>query len=200
LKLWLEDVNLFLAKQQTGEAKQRWRAAGERKVYIVLELCYSEMDKLMFNSPLMKSLGDQVTVTVTELLTYEQFANNTNETISCEKRYNKIDPVTCEGLYFWAEFNVGFTGHTMDDLLRIWSEEADAAIGAKSHGVILDLWKCVGMRRVHALLNFDNIEKLDKMSFDLPIMKKNGENVDLKIKPVVRFETLAEHLTKGICS
>ena len=100
------------------------------------------------------------------------------------------------GCIFGGEFNVNYTGHSLDHFLRIWSEEAAAALGAKSKGIVVDLWKCVGMRRVHALLNFDSIEDLDAMSFALPIMQKNGNNVDLKIKALTKFDSFADRLNK----
>jgi muconolactone D-isomerase len=43
---------------------------------------------------------------------------------------------------------------SQQDLFAIWAEEADAALGAKEAGVVVDLWKCVGERRV-LLINSD---------------------------------------------
>jgi len=197
LKILLEDVNYYLEEQKAGRAKQLWKSAGERKFFIIIEKSSEEMDTMMFTSPLIKKLGDQVKVKVTELIRYEAFANNMNNLIKQDKIYQVTEPVERTGLYFWGEFNVGYTGHTLEDLLRIWCEEAEAALGAKGTGLVVDLWKCVGMRRVHALFNFDSIEQLDEItSFGLPIVQQNGDNVDLKIKPVRSFCSLAEHLKK----
>lgn len=49
------------------------------QVFIVIEETASELDKLLFSTPLMKTMGDQVTVKVTSLLGYEAFTNNLNE-------------------------------------------------------------------------------------------------------------------------
>ena len=44
-------------------------------------------------------------------------------------------------LLFHAEYPAGMS---QQELLAIWAEEADAALGAKQAGVVVDLWKCVG--------------------------------------------------------
>ena len=81
--------------------------------------------------------------------------------------------------------------------MSIWCEEAAKAIGAKRAGVIVDIWKAVGMRRVHCLLRFDSPDVLDNtLSFALPIMQQNGSNVKINVKPLRGFHTLAEHLRK----
>ena len=45
------------------------------------------------------------------------------------------------------------SGMTQEDLFKIWSEEAEAALGAKKKGIVLDLWKVVAQRKVRSLLN-----------------------------------------------
>merc|ERR1712226_1205977 len=49
LKLWLEDVQFYLSKHASGEVKQLWKVAGERKCFIVIEQSTNEMDKMMFS-------------------------------------------------------------------------------------------------------------------------------------------------------
>ena len=198
LKIWLEDVNFYLDEEKAGRAKQLWKSAAERKVYIVIERDADEMDKMMLETPLMKKLGNQVKLKVTKLLTYEKFATNLNTLISSDVKYESAEPMKRKGMYFWAEINIDYAGHTLDDFLHIWSEEAASAIRAKSKGIVVDLWKCVGIRRVHALLNLDSNEHLDEMCFDLPLMKMNGNNVDIKIKALTRFDRFADHLKKTI--
>ncbi len=80
-------------------------------------------------------------------------------------------------------------------MVSLWCKEAAAAIGAKGAGVIVDLWKAVGMRRIHCLVRLDSPEELDNiLSFGLPIMQGNGHNMDLKVNAVRGFDTLADHL------
>lgn len=198
LTTWLEDVKYYLSQRCSGKIKQLWKVVAERKVIIIIDECASELDKMLFSTPLMKKMGDQVKVKVSPLITYEQFANNVNEMISNDTRYEYKEPVKSNGnLYYWAEFNVEYPDQTLQDLLKLWSLEAAAALGAKSKGVAVDLWKCVGQRRVFCLVCFDKPNGFDMMSFGLPIMKGNGNNVDLTGKSVISFEEFAGHLEKS---
>lgn len=54
-------------------------------------------------------------------------------------------------MLFFLDFQVEYgSDMTQQDLFKIWSAEAKVAIGAKESGPIVDLWKCVGERRVIA--------------------------------------------------
>ena len=57
-------------------------------------------------------------------------------------------------------------------LLGVWAEEANAALGAKSAGVVVDLWKVVGERKVLVIGDVETADDLDRILFDLPIMQK----------------------------
>ena len=77
------------------------------------------------------------------------------------------------------------------DLFVIWAEEAEAAVGAKQAGVVVDLWKCVGERRVVAVVNVDGPDTLDRILLDLPIMKLHGQHVQVDVTPLRRYEDFA---------
>lgn len=95
-------------------------------------------------------------------------------------------------MLFHLEFTVAYgAAMTQQDLFAIWAEEADAALGAKGAGVVVDLWKAVGMRKVFAIVNVESADALDQISFDLPIMKKMGQHVDIKVTAVRRYEDFA---------
>ncbi len=52
-------------------------------------------------------------------------------------------------MLFHVDFHVEYGAKmSQQDLFAIWSREAEAALGAKQAGVVVDLWKCVGERRV----------------------------------------------------
>ena len=76
-------------------------------------------------------------------------------------------------------------------LLGIWAEEADAALGAKSAGVVKDLWKVVGERKVLAIVDVESPDALDQILFDLPIMQKMGHHVQVDVKSLRRYEDFA---------
>lgn len=80
---------------------------------------------------------------------------------------------------------------TQGDLFQIWKEEAEVAIGAKTAGVVVDLWKVVGERRVLAIVNVESPDQLDQILFDLPIMKQMGQHVDVQVKSLRRYEDFA---------
>ena len=95
-------------------------------------------------------------------------------------------------MLYHLDFHVEYpAAMSQQDLFTIWSEEADAALGAKAAGVVVDLWKCVGTRRVIAIINVDSPDELDRIIFGLPIMKKMGQHVEVQVTPLRRYEDFA---------
>ncbi|WAR18861.1 hypothetical protein MAR_002463 [Mya arenaria] len=80
---------------------------------------------------------------------------------------------------YWLEISVEYAGKSTSELLEIWSREAVAALTARSSGGHIELWKSVMERKVHMFIAMDPVE-LDKLSFELPIMKENGCNVNIQ--------------------
>ncbi len=95
-------------------------------------------------------------------------------------------------MLYHLEFTIEY-GEDMSqkDLFGIWAEEAGAALGAKEAGVVVDLWKVAGERRVIAILDVDGPDTLDQISFDLPIMKQMGQHMTIKVSPLRRYEDFA---------
>lgn len=100
-------------------------------------------------------------------------------------------------MLFHLDFHVEY-GATMSqqDLFATWSREAESALGAKKAGVIVDLWKCAGERRVIAILDVDGPDTLDEALFGLPIMVEMGQFVDIKVTPLRRYEDFAGTVNK----
>jgi muconolactone delta-isomerase len=95
-------------------------------------------------------------------------------------------------MLYHLDFHVEYPDNmTQQELFAVWSEEADAALGAKQQGVVVDLWKCVGTRRVIAIVDVPTPDVLDQILLDLPIMKKNGQNVQVEVTPLRRYEDFA---------
>lgn len=95
-------------------------------------------------------------------------------------------------MLYLLDFSVGYSADmSQNDLFAIWSEEADAAIGAKDAGVVVDLWKVAGERRVVAVIDVDGPDTVDKILLDLPIMQKMGQHVDVKVSALRRYEDFA---------
>lgn len=103
-------------------------------------------------------------------------------------------------LYF-LDFKVEYSAAmSQQDLFGIWAREADAALGAKQAGVVVDLWKCVGTRRVLAVVNVDGPDTLDQILLDLPIMKEMGQHVQVAVTPLRRYEDFAADVKKRLAA
>ncbi|MHC1559886.1 muconolactone Delta-isomerase [Actinomycetospora sp. C-140] len=100
-------------------------------------------------------------------------------------------------MLFHLDFHVDY-GATMSqqDLFGIWTREAEAALGAKQAGVVVDLWKAAGERRVIAILDVDSHDTLDEICFTLPIMIEMGQFVDITVTALRRYEDFAATVTK----
>ena len=95
-------------------------------------------------------------------------------------------------MLYLLDFHVEYPADmSQNQLFEIWSREADAAFGAKEAGVVVDLWKCVGERRVVAVVQVDSPDTLDQILLDLPIMKEHGQHVDVEVTALRRYEDFA---------
>lgn len=65
------------------------------------------------------------------------------------------------------------------------------ALQAKAVGTVIDLWKCVGSRRVIAIVDVAIPDTLDQILLDLPIMQKMGQRVQVEVTPLRRYEDFA---------
>ena len=83
-------------------------------------------------------------------------------------------------------------------MLGVWAEEANAALGAKSAGVVVDLWKVVGERKVLVIADVETPDDLDRILFDLPIMQKMGHLVQVDVKSLRRYEDCAEDVKERL--
>ena len=102
-------------------------------------------------------------------------------------------------MLFLLDFRVEYpTTMSQQELFSIWVREADTALAAKEAGVVVDLWKCVGSRRVVALVDVDGPDALDRVLLDLPIMKEHGQHVHVEVTPLRRYEAFAEDLRKRL--
>ena len=196
LAIWLQEAHAGMDALESGLAKQLWKIVGERKAILVVDLDSDVLDKLLMELPLMKLLGNQVDLKVTALRPYEKFATDVNSLIQKEKKHDILDTVKRDGLFYWLEFNVEYKGMDLMELLRIWSEEANAALGAKKEGIIVDIWKCVGMRRIHCIICVDSPDDLDNITFTLPIMKQMGNNVNVLVKSLRKYDSFFADLKK----
>ena len=84
------------------------------------------------------------------------------------------------------------------EFFSVLLKEADTALSAKKAGIIIDVWKCVGMRRVVVIVNVDGPDMLDQLLIDLPIMKELGQHVHVDVTSLRRYEDWASDLKKRL--
>jgi len=102
-------------------------------------------------------------------------------------------------MLYLLDFHIEYPAKmSQKDLFAIWAREADAALGAKSAGIIVDLWKCVGTRRVVVVINVDGPDTLDQILMDLPIMKEHGQHMHVDVTPLRRYEDFAADVKKRL--
>jgi muconolactone D-isomerase len=102
-------------------------------------------------------------------------------------------------MLYHADFHIEYPGSmSQKDFFSIWAHEAKAALGAKKAGLVIDIWKCAGTRRVMAVVNVDSLDTLDQILLDLPIMKEHGQHVRVEVTPLRRFEDFATDLEKRL--
>ena len=102
-------------------------------------------------------------------------------------------------MLYHLDFRVEYPASmSQKELFSIWAREAESAIGAKKAGVIVDLWKCVGARRVIAIVDTDGPDILDQILLDLPIMKEHGQHVQIEVTPLRRYEDFAADVKKRL--
>jgi muconolactone D-isomerase len=100
-------------------------------------------------------------------------------------------------MLYHADFHIEYpAAMSQKDFFSIWAREA--ALGAKKAGLVIDIWKCVGARRVVAVVNVDSLDTLDQILLDLPIMKEHGQHVQVEVTPLRRFEDFATDVNKRL--
>lgn len=102
-------------------------------------------------------------------------------------------------MLYHVDFRIEYPASmSQKDLFAIWAHEGEAALGAKKAGVVVDLWKCVGSRRVIAIVNVDSPDTLDQILLDLPIMKEHGQHVQIDVTPLRRYEAFVTDVKKRL--
>ncbi|MEM9238515.1 MAG: muconolactone Delta-isomerase family protein, partial [Pseudomonadota bacterium] len=60
------------------------------------------------------------------------------------------------------------------------------------------LWKVVGERKVVAVVDVEGPDMLDQILFDLPIMRKMGNHVQVDVKSLRRYEDFADDVKERL--
>ncbi|NEO83401.1 MAG: transporter [Spirulina sp. SIO3F2] len=98
-------------------------------------------------------------------------------------------------MLYHVDFEVQYAADmTQQELLSIWSQDAEALLGAKADGIVVEVWKCVGQRRVIAILEVDSPAMLDQIVLDLPLMKAIGQHVTMTVTLLRPYGEFAEDI------
>jgi muconolactone delta-isomerase len=102
-------------------------------------------------------------------------------------------------MLYLLDFHIEYPAEmSQRQLFTIWARQAEAALDAKKSGVVVDIWKCVGTRRVVCIVDVPDFDMLDRMLLDLPIMQEYGQHVDVEVTPLRRYEDFAADLIKRL--
>ena len=70
-----------------------------------------DIDRMSFNLPIVKEMGDQVQLEVTLLRAYEAFATELNKNVTGEDdTFEELPTVPKEGLFYWLTFRIEYPG------------------------------------------------------------------------------------------
>ena len=70
-----------------------------------------DIDRMSFNLPIVKEMGDQVQLEATPLRAYEAFATELNKKVTGEEdTFEELPTVPKEGLFYWLTFAIEYPG------------------------------------------------------------------------------------------
>lgn len=102
-------------------------------------------------------------------------------------------------MLYLLDFHVEYPAEmSQRQVFTVWARQAEAALDWKKAGVVVDIWKCVGTRRVVCVVDVPECDALDQMLLDLPIMQEHGHNVNVEVTPLRRYEDFAADLNKRL--
>eukprot|EP00794_Sanderia_malayensis_P016872 gene16872-18577_t len=103
-------------------------------------------------------------------------------------------------MLFFVEVNIEYRGLSQPEFLQILVREAEAAIAVKEKGVIKEIWKVVGERKVYLVVDVESSEAVETMSFSLPLFKELGNQVEVSVTPITEYYNFANFINQAIGS
>lgn len=160
----------------------KFKVTGEPRIIAVFEVCnVIGLERTVAGLHRMGIFD----VSCLPLISYESFAQmlGTAESLTLPSTYSLTD-----AQLYWLEINVEFPGKSIDELMAIWKTEADAVLSSKViDGLHVDVFKVLAERKVHCFILCPT-EELDKLTFNLPLMKGNGNGVTIVCRALQRLE------------
>lgn len=80
--IWVEEAKAALAAKDAGAVRDLWKIVGERKVLAIVDVASpDDLDRILFDLPIMQKMGNYVHVDVKALRRYEDFAADVEERV-----------------------------------------------------------------------------------------------------------------------
>lgn len=80
LGVWAEEAEAALGAKHAGVVKDLWKVVGERKAMAIVDVeTPDDLDRILFDLPIMQKIGHHVQVDVKSLRRYEDFAADLKE-------------------------------------------------------------------------------------------------------------------------
>ncbi|MEM9908167.1 MAG: muconolactone Delta-isomerase family protein [Cyanobacteria bacterium P01_D01_bin.44] len=85
-------------------------------------------------------------------------------------------------------------GFSPQDLFAIWEAEADASLGEPPTGIVINSWRCIGKRRIVAIIEASSAQYLEQILFNLPVIQIHRRSVQISLTPLSEHQPNAEAL------
>lgn len=168
-----------------------FKVTGEPKLQIIVEVFNNtELEKTVVK---LLELGP-VDIECQPLVHYEKFAQNME--VASDLCKDTPSGLTKDSLYF-LEFCIEYQGKPFKDFMALWKKEAETVLDLRCKGLSnIQLYKCLSQRKVLVMMNVPEPAKLDNLTFQLPIMQENGENIQVKCREVQFLDDYLARLQK----
>ncbi|CAH3147449.1 unnamed protein product [Porites evermanni] len=196
-KLWLKHAGPAFKLHEQGLMKYAFKVAGERTVIGVmsvespgvLDTCFAEL-------PLHQTLGDQIHTRFTPLRQYEGFATDLSQRAGSDTKYEEGKGVLKQGLFYLFTWTVLILIIQLMRLLFLMFVNAVCVLFLSNVQIFVNNFFFVLCQQVIAVVCVENPAEADRMSLDLPIMKKMGNRVHIECKSIRPIGEWVEDLKK----
>ena len=82
-RIWVDEAKAALDAKEAGAVVDLWKVAGERRVIAILDVPGPDaLDQISLDLPIMREMGQHVTIKVSALRRYEDFATDVGDRLN----------------------------------------------------------------------------------------------------------------------
>ncbi|XP_045189125.2 uncharacterized protein LOC123546702 isoform X2 [Mercenaria mercenaria] len=96
----------------------------------------------------------------------------------------------------WCEFNINFGDKSAAEILSIWKQEAELVFQTRKSGVPTEVFKTLGERTVHVLVEID-AAAFDQLLFGTPFNQQIPNTLTTTCKTIVSFDNVLNPIPRG---